>query len=101
MPYVELQVVALCNRMGVQHNGMIAAPTSVHGSPWQSSEIAGGAAGGPDCTVCTDGWVHQPVRDHHSERLTPTTKRYQAPREIRLIDTAVLLGLGGSASEQT
>ncbi|MGD0608078.1 MAG: type II toxin-antitoxin system Phd/YefM family antitoxin [Streptosporangiaceae bacterium] len=30
------------------------------------------AADGPHCTVCTDGSVHEPVHDHHSERLTST-----------------------------
>jgi len=27
------------------------------------------AADGPHCTVCTGGSVHEPVHDHHSERL--------------------------------
>jgi len=39
-------------------------------------------ADGADCTVCTDGSVHEPVHDHHSERLMPTTERYQRPPEI-------------------
>jgi len=29
--------------------------------------------------------VHEPVHDHYSERLMPTTERYHTPREIRLI----------------
>jgi hypothetical protein len=35
---------------------------------------------GPHCTVCTDGSVHEPVHDHHSERLTSTTERHHAHR---------------------
>ena len=33
----------------------------------------------------TDGSVHEPVHDHHSERLTSTTERHHTPREIRLM----------------
>jgi hypothetical protein len=32
----------------------------------------------------TEAPVHEPVHDHHSERLMSTTERYHAPREIRL-----------------
>ena len=38
----------------------------------------------PDRTVCTDNSVHEPVHDHHSKRLTGTTKRYSTPRDIRI-----------------
>ena len=31
----------------------------------------------------TEAWVHEPVHDHHSERLMSATERYHAPREIR------------------
>jgi len=31
----------------------------------------------------TEAPVHEPVHDHHSERLMSTTERYHAPREIR------------------
>jgi hypothetical protein len=31
----------------------------------------------------TQAPVHEPVHDHHSERLMSTTERYHAPREIR------------------
>src|ERR1700687_5453304 len=31
----------------------------------------------------TEARVHEPVHDHHSERLMSTTERYHAPREIR------------------
>ena len=41
------------------------------------------ATDAPHCTVCTDGSVHEPVQDHHSERLTSTTERDDTPREIR------------------
>jgi hypothetical protein len=33
---------------------------------------------GPHCTVCTDGSIHEPVHDHHSERLTSTTERHHS-----------------------
>jgi hypothetical protein len=33
--------------------------------------------------LCTDGSVHEPVHDHHSERLTSTTERHHTSREIR------------------
>ena len=33
----------------------------------------------------TEAPVHEPVHDHHSERLISTTERYHAPCEIRLI----------------
>jgi hypothetical protein len=32
----------------------------------------------------TEAPVHEPVHDHHSERLLSTTERYHALREIRL-----------------
>jgi hypothetical protein len=31
----------------------------------------------------TEAPVHEPVHDHHSERLISTTERYHTPREIR------------------
>ncbi len=39
----------------------------------------------------TEASVHEPVHDHHSERLMSTTERYHAPREIRLDGRAVLV----------
>jgi hypothetical protein len=37
----------------------------------------------------TETSVHEPVHDHHSERLTSITERYHALREIRPIGAAV------------
>jgi hypothetical protein len=31
----------------------------------------------------TEAPVHEPVHDHHSERLMSTTESYHAPRNIR------------------
>jgi hypothetical protein len=31
--------------------------------------------------LCTGDSVHEPVHDHHSERLTSTTERHHAPRK--------------------
>jgi hypothetical protein len=33
----------------------------------------------------TEASVHEPVHDHHSERLTSITKRYHLPHDIRSI----------------
>src|SRR5580693_8158649 len=49
------------------------------------------ATDGPHCTVCTDGSVHEPVHDHHSERLTSTTERHHTPREIRLMRHSLIV----------
>jgi hypothetical protein len=48
------------------------------------------AADGANCAICTGGSVHEPVHDYHSERLTSTTERYRAPRDIRRYVRAVL-----------
>jgi hypothetical protein len=37
----------------------------------------------------TEAPVHEPVHDHHSERLMSTTESYHAPRNIRLIEESV------------
>ena len=57
------------------------------------------AADGAYCTVCTDGSVHEPVHDYHSERLTPTTERYHAPREASLWSTCALIGHGDAVPD--
>ena len=35
------------------------------------------AADGPDCTVCTDGSVHEPVHEFHGDHRMPATERYR------------------------
>lgn len=53
------------------------------------------AADDTNCTACTGGSVHEAVHDHRSERMTPTTERYHAQCEIRLIwRTSPPSGLG-------
>ncbi len=47
----------------------------------------------------TEAPVHEPVHDHHSERLMSTTERYHAPREIRLDGRAVLVRQAGDRTD--
>jgi hypothetical protein len=42
------------------------------------------AADGPDCTVCTDGSVHEPVHAFHRDHRMPTTERYRRQRGLML-----------------
>jgi len=48
----------------------------------------------------TEAPVHEPVHDHHSERLMSTTESYHAPRNIRLMRGKLAASVTtGSASE--
>jgi hypothetical protein len=44
----------------------------------------------------TEAPVHEPVHDHHSERLMSTTERYHAPCEICRSGSIMLPGCDGS-----
>ena len=48
----------------------------------------------------TEAPVHEPVHDHHSERLMSTTERHHAPREIRSVRQR-LLGAGPALARRS